>query len=39
LDESQKALDSFKRLERESNELEKMRREHKKSPAPASPGA
>src|SRR5262249_7055118 len=28
-DESQKALDSFKRLERETNELEKMRREHR----------
>jgi tetratricopeptide (TPR) repeat protein len=38
-DESQKALDSFKRLERESNELEKMRREHKSTAAPTSPGA
>ena len=38
-DESQKALDSFKRLERESNEMEKMRREHKSSPSPARRGA
>ena len=30
-DESRKALDSFRRLEREANELEKMRREHRKN--------
>jgi tetratricopeptide (TPR) repeat protein len=30
-DESRKALDSFKRLEREANELEKMRREQRKN--------
>jgi len=34
-DESRKALDSFKRLEREANELEKVRREHRKNVAPS----
>ena len=38
-DESRKALDSFKRLERETNELEKMRREHRKNAAAPSGGA
>ena len=38
-DESQKALDSFKRLEREASELEKMRREHRKNAAAPSAGA
>ena len=38
-DESRKALDSFKRLERESNELEKLRREQRKSAAGPSGGA
>jgi len=38
-DESQKALDSFKRLERETNELEKMRREHRKNAAAPGAGA
>jgi tetratricopeptide (TPR) repeat protein len=32
-DESQKALDSFKRLERETNELEKRRRQHRENAA------
>jgi tetratricopeptide (TPR) repeat protein len=32
-DESQKALDSFRRLERETNELEKMRREQRRTMA------
>ena len=38
-EESRKALDSFKRLEREANELEKMRREHRKNAAAPSGGA
>ena len=38
-EESRKALDSFKRLEREANELEKMRREHRKNGAAPSGGA
>jgi Flp pilus assembly protein TadD len=37
--ESQQALDSFKRLERETNELEKMRREHRKNAAAPGAGA
>src|SRR5262245_58375979 len=38
-DESKKALDSFRRLEREANELEKMRREHRKNAAAPGAGA
>jgi tetratricopeptide (TPR) repeat protein len=38
-DESRKALESFKRLERESNEVEKLRREQRKSAAGPSGGA
>jgi tetratricopeptide (TPR) repeat protein len=38
-DESRKALDSFKRLERESSDLEKMRREQRKNAAAPSGGA
>jgi tetratricopeptide (TPR) repeat protein len=37
--ESQQALDSFKRLERETNELEKMRREHRRNAAAPGAGA
>jgi hypothetical protein len=35
--ESREALDVFKRLERETNQLEKLRREHRKNAA--APGA
>src|SRR6266702_1577131 len=38
-EESRRALDSFKRLEREANELEKMRRQQRKSAAAPSGGA
>jgi tetratricopeptide (TPR) repeat protein len=38
-EESRKALESFKRLERESNELEKARREQRKNAAGPSGGA
>jgi tetratricopeptide (TPR) repeat protein len=38
-DESRKAFDSFKRLEHEANELEKMRREQRKNAAAPSGGA
>ncbi|PYQ18563.1 MAG: hypothetical protein DMF79_14665, partial [Acidobacteria bacterium] len=38
-DESRRALDSFKRLQREANELEKMRREHRENAAAPSGGA
>jgi tetratricopeptide (TPR) repeat protein len=38
-DESRKALESFKRLEQESNELEKTRREQRKNAAGPSGGA
>jgi hypothetical protein len=38
-EESRKALESFKRLEREAAELEKMRREQRKSAASPSDGA
>jgi tetratricopeptide (TPR) repeat protein len=38
-DESREALDVFKRLERESDKLEKMRREHRKTAAAPNGGA
>ena len=38
MDESRKALDMFKRLDRESNELDKVRRGGASAPAPPAPG-